>query len=135
MGILGRLIGNRVAERDIRDYLTDCGYRGKLARFEYLKLFSIKRPGWIQVFTFCLQVHDDGGKQHRFFGVLRDDERSGSIRIHLAETAEEQGSIADTWSTGMITGRRAPISSIQWVLMGLFGILIAMALLGALLSR
>jgi hypothetical protein len=135
MGSSRPLIGNYVVEQDIRDYLTDRGYRGDLTRFEYLKLFSIERPGWIQVFIFCLVVRDDGGNRHRFFGVLRDDERSGSIRIHLAETAEEQFSIADAWSTGIITAPRSPLSRIQWALMGLFGTLIVTALLGALLSR
>jgi hypothetical protein len=104
-----------------------------MARFEYLDLFAIERPGWIQVFKFCLQVSDLNGAPHRFFGVVRDDERSG-MKIHLASTDEEQSRVAVAWSAGLITAQRRPLGAVQWVFMAIFGAAAALALLGALSS-
>jgi hypothetical protein len=122
---------NRATEKDVRDYLTRRGCRGDIARFDYLDLFAIERPGWIQVFKFCVQAFDNDGDSRRFFGVVRDDQRS-STKIHLAHTEKEQSRVADAWSAGLITSRRRPLGTVQWILLAVFGTFVAIALLGAL---
>jgi hypothetical protein len=130
---MGRqLIGNRATEKDVRDYLTRHGFQGDTARFDYLDLFAIERPGWVQIFKFRVHVSDNTGERHRFFGVVRDDERSG-LKIHFATDGDEQGRVAETWSKGLITGHREPLNAVQWSLIGVFGAGIALALLGALI--
>jgi hypothetical protein len=121
----------RATEKDVCDYLTLRGYRGDIARFDCVDLFAIERPGWIQVFKFCVQAFDNDGDSHQFFGVVRDDQRS-STKIHLAHTEEEQSRIAEEWSAGLITSRRRPLGTVQWILLAVFGTFVAIAVLGAL---
>jgi hypothetical protein len=128
-----KLIANRVTEQDVRDYLSSQGYDGKSARFDYLDLVAIARPGWIQVFKFCVHVFDDSGARHRFLGVVRDDERS-STKIHLSYTAEQQELVVERWAAGLITAGRKPLERSQKLLMFVFAGVLAIALLGAVLS-
>jgi hypothetical protein len=130
---ISNLFGNRVTEKDLRDHLESLGYRGSSAHFESLELLAIERPGWIQVFTFDVQTSDIDGQRHRFFGVMRDDERIG-FQVHLARDVEEQQSIAEVWSTGLIRCRRRRLGRIEKILIGVFALAMALALLGASLS-
>ncbi len=49
-------IGNRVAEKDVRDALFDFGLDGRAAVIVDLELYALKRPGWVQVFSFRLRA-------------------------------------------------------------------------------
>ena len=49
-------IGNKSAEKDIRDWLAENGYLGKSAKFGEIELHAIKRPGWRQIFRFDFPV-------------------------------------------------------------------------------
>ncbi len=130
---ISRLIGNRVTERDVREYLNCRGYRGNQARFAYLKLVAIERPGWLQIFTFCVEVCDQAGNEHRLFGVVRDDERN-STRIQVASSEDEQTRMANAWSKDLLTLKRVPMHPAQYVLLVFFAAAMIFALLGALLS-
>jgi hypothetical protein len=130
---MSKRITNRVAEHDIRHYLTAQGYGGRGARFHALDLFAIERPGWVQVFTFSVRAVDHDGRACELWGVLRDDERRG-LKIELADTDEERDRIANDWSRGLITARRGARGPLQTVLVAACGLVLAVALLGALLS-
>lgn len=72
------LIGNRVTEADIRDWLNQNGFKGQAAKFGEIELHAIRRPGWRQIFRFDCRVRNDqdGGDDEfeRLWGVLRNDE-------------------------------------------------------------
>ena len=48
-------IGNRVTEKDIRDWLDANGFVGRTAKINDLELHAIERPGWVQVFEFQMR--------------------------------------------------------------------------------
>ncbi len=77
-----KLIRNRVAEKDIRDWLSDNGYHGSSARLEHVELHAIGRPGWLQVFRFAGQVKTLDNQWLDIFGVLRDDEALSANRSY-----------------------------------------------------
>lgn len=133
MGRLRSLIGNRVTEKDVRDFLTARGFSGSTARFDYLKLVAIARPGWVQVFAFRVSTCDLSGDKYTFFGVVRDDERNRT-EIRLQDTAEDQEKLIDSWSKDMITLRRSPLNKLQWTLLALFAGVLVSALVGVVMS-
>lgn len=81
-------ISNRSTEADVRSWLNKNGFVGKTAKFSELELHAIQRPGWVQVFRFCVRVKyrplddnenkvvlsDQSGWQD-VFGVALEDER------------------------------------------------------------
>ena len=87
---LGDLIGNRVTEKDIRDWLETQGYRGDSARFTEIELHAIAPPGWRQLFRFSGNVANGEGERRPMFGVVEDDERYGKTEIAIYSTAVEQ---------------------------------------------
>ena len=127
------MIGNRVTEKDVRDFLTDRGLSGSTARFDYLKLVAIERPGWIQIFAFRVATCDISGANRTFFGVVRDDERNRT-EIRLEDTAEAQEEVIHSWSKNLITLRRKPLNKLQWTLLALFAGVLATALVGVVMS-
>ena len=133
MSRLRSLIGNRVTEKDVRDFLTDRGLSGSTARFDYLKLVAIERPGWIQIFAFRVATCDISGAKRTFFGVVRDDERNRT-EIRLEDTAEAQEKVIHSWSKDLITLRRKPLNKLQWTLLALFAGVLATALVGVVMS-
>ncbi len=134
MNLLDRLIRNRGTEKDVRDYLDQQGWEGKFAQFDYLELFAIQRPGWVQVFKFSLRVPDSEGEWRRWLGVVRDDERN-SIQVSLVESELEQEQIAERLSKDFHKARRQPLSKVQIALVTLGASLVGLAALGALLSK
>ena len=127
------MIGNRVTEKDVRDFLTDRVFSGSTARFDYLKLVAIERPGWIQIFAFRVATCDISGAKRTFFGVVRDDERNRT-EILLEDTAEAQEKVIHSWSKDLITLRRKPLNKLQWTLLALFAGVLATALVGVVMS-
>jgi len=113
-------ISNRTTEADIRSWLNKNGFVGKTAKFNELKLHSIQRPGWIQVFRFCVRVEyrpldknedeTDLNYQigwHEVFGVALDDERelkqNTRTQIWLFKTSVEQEEKLDLISADFLT--------------------------------
>ncbi|MEW4526234.1 hypothetical protein [Maioricimonas sp. JC845] len=98
------MIGNRVTERDVRDFLLSEGYLGNGARFLELELVAIQRPGWVQVFRFAvLATHPERGRQ-QLFGLVRDDERHQTT-IRLFDDEWQRDALLAEWSTDLITLR------------------------------
>ena len=127
------MIRNRTTEKDVREYLSQQGYFGSGARFDYLELFAIERPGWVQVFKFSAWAKSKSGDLHHLFGVVRDDERR-STKIRCVDTAEEQHQIAEEWSKGLIRGRRQPLTSIHLLLLFLFALVMFLVAISAYFS-
>jgi hypothetical protein len=46
------LIGSKLAEKEIRDWLLKNGYQGKPAKFVEIELHAIQQPGWSLIFRF-----------------------------------------------------------------------------------
>ena len=134
MSLIQKLIRNRSSERDVRDYLDSHGYFGNSAKFDYLELHAIERPGWVQVFKFSVRVLDLQEKSCQLYGVVRDDERRG-IRFFLAESEGEQSDVASEWSQGLITLCRQPITTIHYFLLALFAAVVFLAVFGAVVSN
>lgn len=92
------MIGNRVTEKDLRDWLTGQGYAGKLAKVNELELHAIQPPGWLQVFRFSVDVRtakSDSSGQTRpwttFWGIIVDDERKrGSEKTVIQMFSKQQ---------------------------------------------
>ena len=71
------LIGNKVAEKDIRDWLSKNGYQGKPAKFTEIELHAIQRPDWLQIFRFELRTITAEDRKVQLFGAMLSDERYG----------------------------------------------------------
>lgn len=109
------IIGNRVTEQDVRNYLTELGFHGNSAKFDELELVAIEPPGWLQIFRFTVHVSRDEQRRECFHGLVRDDERHGlQVRLYSDETerAEQQA----VWSEGLIDGIRKPLPAPVFVL-------------------
>jgi hypothetical protein len=113
--------------------LTQQGFCGDSARFDYLELHAIERPGWNQVFTFCVEACNEDGLRARLHGVVRDDERRG-MDIYLGTSQRDQSRVAEEWSVGLITCSRKPWNNVTRLLLVVFGVVVALATLGAVLS-
>ena len=112
-------IGNRVTEKDIRNWLDANGYVGRTARISDLELHAIERPGWVQVFEFHLRSYLAPNAEYRDedpdkesepawlerFGVVLDDERKRTqalrTQIWVFEDPEEQQAKLESVSQGM----------------------------------
>ena len=104
--MFNKLIGNRVAEKDIRDWLESNGYFGSSAKFDHVELHAIGRPGWLQVFRFVVTAKSTAGDWEEIHGVMRDDERYRRTEIRIFESVPEQVQLLDEWSAGLIVKRR-----------------------------
>ena len=133
MTAFGRLVRNRSTEKDVRDYLQVNGFSGPSARFDYLELKAIERPGWVQVFKFSVGALDDEGQLHQLLGVARDDERKG-IEVFLSESEAEVDRVLSEWSANLITLRRER-SKLTPLFLTVFGLILLVAVSGAMLSR
>lgn len=103
------LIGNKFAERDLRDWLQSHGYFGRSAEITELELVAVRRPGWEQVFRFRLRAkrQDETGWED-LAGILRDDERRKQFDVRLTTSDEDHDAAMSAWTDGMILrGRRA----------------------------
>lgn len=132
MKALERLVRNRCTEKDVRDYLQDNGFQGPSARFDYLELKAIERPGWVQVFQFSVHVVDDEGQPRQFLGVARDDERKG-MDVFLTTSEVEQVKVTSDWSAGLITASRER-SKLTPLFLAIFGLILLIAVASAMLS-
>ena len=125
-------IGNRVTEKDLRQWLTAQGWSGRSAKIDHLDLHAIQPPGWIQVFRFKVAVvpaykeephENDHAPQHAndnkastaqtFYGAVRDDERqkSSPTTIWVFNDQQEQSEKLSELSEGLITLRNGQTSA------------------------
>lgn len=99
-------IGNKSAEKDIRDWLTRNGYQGNSARFNEIELHAIKRPGWLQIFRFDFSVLTAEDEGVQLFGAMRTDERYGKPQIAVNPDVNLRDAQLAEWSMGLITLRQ-----------------------------
>ena len=121
-------IGNRVTEKDLRQWLTAQGWAGRSAKIDHLDLHAIQPPGWIQVFRFKVDVvpahqtetheNDDTPQQtartaQTFYGAVRDDERqkTSPTTIWVFYDQQEQSEKLSELSEGLITLRNGETSA------------------------
>ena len=95
------MIGNKTAEKDIRDFLSSNGYYGNSAKFIELEIHAIKRPGWLQVFRFTVEAKSVDDQWVTLFGAMKDDERFKLNEIQLFENFNCRGHQLSTWSEGL----------------------------------
>jgi hypothetical protein len=105
-------VGDRDLERKIRAKLTSKGYVGDSAQFQFFRLAAIQRPGWLQVFHFCIEVkpmrrsESDSEQWLTFHGVVRQDERYKRTDISLSSSPVECAAVLREWSRDLISLRR-----------------------------
>lgn len=117
-------IGNKVTEKDIRDWLNLNDFDGQFAKISNLELFAITRPGWKQLFSFSMiakaktplekiehsDYEQDTSPHKQYWGVVLDDERlkiqSQKTQIWLYETIEQQQTKLAETSIGMVAINR-----------------------------
>ncbi len=100
------LIGNKSAEKDIRDWLISNGHFRKSAKFAEIELHAIKRPGWLQIFRFHFMSVTAENESLQLFGAMRSDERYGKPNIVIHEDVATRDAQLAEWSEGLITQRR-----------------------------
>ena len=116
------MIGNRVTEKDVRNWLNQHGYFGRSAIFYELELHAIKRPGWLQIFRFHAKTKKEDGEWCELFGAVRDDERERTLeqrtQVAVFDSAQSRQQQLDDWSEDLIQLReRGESGSSGWVLL------------------
>ena len=88
------MIGNRVTEKDLRDWLTEQGFAGQFAKLNELELHAIEPPGWVQVFRFCVDMRSRGKEEPRpletYWGIILDDERKSKPDRTIVQLFQKQ---------------------------------------------
>lgn len=100
-----QLVGYRVTEKEILDWMADHGYVTSAAKLTSVQLYALQRPGWVQVFRFQVEARDTQGQSRRWFGALRSDERYGEPQIKIFPTTVERDQQLQQWSSGLIVRR------------------------------
>lgn len=122
------LIGNKVAEKDLRDWLSSNGYFGRTATIAQLDLVAIRRPGWEQVFRFVARAkRQDRDEWDDLRGLIRDDERHGTS-IQFTRDDAEYDALLERWSEGLILLRSRRRGTLEVAL-----ILLAVLILSSIL--
>ncbi len=105
-------VGDRDLEILLRARLQMRGYRGDGARFEAVRLVAIKRPGWIQVYSFQAVVRpkQDESEQatpieEKLYGLVRQDERGSRTDVEFFKDPASRRRLFREWSDGLITLR------------------------------
>ena len=113
----------RSTEKDILDYLSFQGFDQSGTTLHEVELVGIKRPGWLQIFTFTVSTNSDEA-QNTWFGVLRDDQRTTSD-FFLLQTEPDQRRVVGRLTEGLITRNRIPVSTAITVALIAVGLLLA----------
>jgi hypothetical protein len=129
------LIGNKVIEKDLRDHLQETGYYGRSAQFSRLELVAVKRPGWLQVFSFEVRAKQQEGDWVELFGTCRDDERTKQFDVVLTADSSERDLRLAEFAEGLITLQRGSKHWIQTALLALFVVVIIIAAVASFLSE
>lgn len=133
MSWIRKLIRNKSSEIDVRKFLDTEGFIGSSAKFDYLELHAIERPGWVQIYRFSVRVLDESERWRTLFGVIRDDQRNRR-RVWLTESESEQLEKAKVWSEGLITLQRKPLTQWQRLFLTVFSVILGLAVWGAIIS-
>lgn len=113
------LIGNKVAEKDLRDWLSLNGYFGRTAVIAQLELVAIRRPGWEQIFGFIARAkRQDRDEWDDLRGLIRDDERHRTT-IQFTHDDAEYDALLEKWSDGMILLRSRRRGTLEIALIAL----------------
>lgn len=99
------MFGNRVTEKDLREWFSNLGWDGQSARFAELELVAIERPGWVQIFRFSCSILDPTDQIRHVDGYCRDDERAQRFEVVYGESLEDLHETFTEWSSGLITNR------------------------------
>ena len=104
------LIGNKVVERDLRDWLDAHDHYGRSAELEELELAAVRRPGWEQVFRFKVKAKNKvTGEWDDLRGLVRDDERAKTkaqkTEFRLTPDDATHDALFADWSDGLIRPR------------------------------
>lgn len=102
-------IGDRDLEIAIRSELSRKGWSGAAAKFSQFRLVAIRRPGWLQIFSFDVTWKPVlcGAKQPgSAFGLVRQDERYHKLDIELFASASSRDALLHQWSDGMLRLRK-----------------------------
>ncbi len=98
-------IGDRDLEFAVRSELSRRGWSGATAQFSQFRLVAIRRPGWLQIFSFDVTwdaVLCGAQQPSSAFGLVRQDERYHKLDIELFATASSRDVLLlDQWSDGM----------------------------------
>jgi hypothetical protein len=122
------LIGNKVAEKDLRTWLEAHGYFGRSAEVAELELVAVRRPGWEQVFRFRVRAkRQDQSGWEDLTGLFRDDERKSRFEARLTASDEDYAVALADWSEGMITLRRRKRGTTELSLIFLAVVILAAA--------
>jgi hypothetical protein len=133
-------LGNRVTEKDIRQWLDDNELQGNSAQINDLELHAIKRPGWVQLYRFSLKVRSstEGSESDskpiwlERTGVVLDDERIRNpglkTQVWIFESGQQQIEKLEELSSDMLTCRTGQNGQVL-TMVGLFFLLIMIAMM------
>ena len=130
------LIGNKVAEKDLRTWLEAHGYFGRSAEVSELELVAVRRPGWEQVFRFRVRAkrQDESGWDD-LTGLFRDDERKSRFGGRLTTSDADYAAAFAEWTEGMIVRRRRTRGTTEALLILLAAVILGLAATVALLKQ
>jgi hypothetical protein len=122
------LIGNKVAEKDLRTWLEANGYFGRSAELFELELIAVRRPGWEQVFRFRVRAkrQDESGWVD-LTGLFRDDERKSRFEGRFTASGEDDAAAFAEWTEGMIVRRRRSRGTTEIALISLAAVILGLA--------
>ncbi len=127
------LIGNKVLEKDLRDYLTSQGFFGRSAQFSNVRLAALQRLGWLQVFTFDVRAKHESAGWRGLLGACLDDERSKLFEVVVGEDPVPREGAISKWSQGLITKRTGdPLHPVAVALLGLFVVVFVFVICSAI---
>ncbi|MDQ3330046.1 MAG: hypothetical protein M3552_05255 [Planctomycetota bacterium] len=130
------LIGNKVAEKDLRGWLQAHGYFGRSAKVFELELVALRRPGWEQVFQFRVRAkRQDESDWDELRGLFRDDERKRRFEARLTTSDEDHAVAFAEWTDGMILPQRRTRGTVELSLIFLAVVILATVVAVVFLRR
>jgi hypothetical protein len=130
------LIGNKVAEKDLRTWLEANGYFGRSAEVSELELVALRRPGWEQVFRFRVRAkrQDETGWED-LTGLFRDDERKSHFEARLSASDDDYAAAFAEWTEGMIVRQRRSRGRTEVALILVAAVILGLTAIVALLKK
>ena len=130
------LIGNKIAEKDLRTWLEANGYFGRSAELLELELVALRRPGWEQVFRFRVRAkrQDETGWEE-LTGLFRDDERKSRFEGRITPSDDDYAVAFAEWTEGMIVRQRRARGMTEVALISLAAVILAFAACVAVLRQ
>ncbi len=129
-----RLMENESIDPELQEYLSGIGYYGRTAKCLHCKMIGVQRPGWVQVFELHIRAKRKNGGWEDKFGICRSDERDGTYEIQLFDDQQACRDACQESTSGMITHGRGPGHWVKTMLMSLFVVVLAIAVVGGVLS-